>query len=77
MTGTVNTAGEPDALTLGAGALWYGTTTTRIIGRVDPTTSAVLGRLELPGPSFGATAAYGFVWITDKEDNFLFQIRPA
>ena len=35
------------------------------------------GKLVLPGPSFGASAAYGFVWITDAQDGLLFKVRPA
>ena len=59
------------------GALWYGTTTTNVLGRIDPSTDRILGKLTLPGPSFGAIAAYGSVWITDSEDNRLFQVRPT
>ena len=76
VTDTVNTAAETGALALGAGGLWYGTTT-NLMGRLDPATDAILGKLRLPGPSFGAIAAYGFVWITDTDDNRLYQIRPT
>ena len=77
VTRTVSTGGETDALALGAGALWYGTTTSNMLGRIDPATNAILGKLKLPGPSFGAVVAYGFVWVTDAQDNRLFQIRPT
>ncbi len=69
VTATLNTASETGALALGPGALWYGTITSNLFARVDPTTNAILDRLKLPGPSFGATVGYGFVWVTDKRDN--------
>jgi hypothetical protein len=33
--------------------------------------------MKLPGPSFGAAVAFGHVWITDKDDELLFKIKPA
>ncbi len=77
VTDTIKTGGDPGALALGAGALWFGTATTKTIGRMDPATDAILGKLELPGPTFGAVAAAGFVWMTDREDNVLFKLRPT
>src|SRR6266581_1187759 len=32
-----------------------------------------VGQMKLPGPSFGASAAFGHVWITDKDDELLFR----
>ena len=54
VTHAVDTGDETDALALGAGALWYGTTTTNVLGRIDTSTDRILGKLTLPGPSFGA-----------------------
>jgi YVTN family beta-propeller protein len=76
VTDSIYPGGNIDALALGAGGLWFGATPRNTLGRVDPKSDSIVGRLALPGPAFGAKAAYGFVWITDTQDNVLFQVRP-
>jgi hypothetical protein len=66
---------RPAAFALGEGSVWFGTLTT--IYRIDPSTGEVVGQMKLAGPSFGATAAFGYLWITDTDDELLFKIKPA
>jgi len=70
-----NEVGSGEALALGEGSVWFGTSTT--LDRIDPSTRKFVGQMKLPGPSFGASAAFGYVWITDKDDELLFKIKPA
>jgi YVTN family beta-propeller protein len=73
--GVENEFGVGAALALGEGSLWFGTSTR--LDRIDPSTRKIVGQLKLPGPSFGAAAAFGYVWITDMDDEQLFKIKPA
>jgi hypothetical protein len=75
IVGVKDEFGVGAALELGEGFLWFGTSDT--LDRIDPTTRNIVGRMQLPGPSFGAAAAYGYVWITDMDDEQLFKIKPA
>jgi streptogramin lyase len=70
-----NEFGVGPALALGEGSIWFGTSKT--LDRIDPSTRKVVGQMKLPGPSFGAAAAFGYVWITDMDDGQLFKIKPA
>jgi len=75
VTRVTNEVGSGPALALGEGSVWFGTSIT--LDRIDPNTRKFLGQMKLPGPSFGASAAFGYVWITDKDDELLFKIKPA
>ncbi len=75
VTKVKNDVGVGAALALGEGSVWFGTSTT--LDRIDPSTHKFVGQMKLPGPSFGASAAFGHVWITDKDDELLFKIKPA
>jgi virginiamycin B lyase len=77
VTAMLNAGGQTDALALGAGRLWYGTAISNFLGRVDPTANQVVGQLKLPGAAFGLSAAYGYVWATDRDDGVLLKFRPA
>jgi DNA-binding beta-propeller fold protein YncE len=70
-----NSEGCSGALAIDAGSVWYGTDS--FVGRINMTTQRVVGQVKLPGPSFGATAAFGYVWVTDKDDGTLFKIEPS
>jgi DNA-binding beta-propeller fold protein YncE len=73
--GVENEFGVGPALAFGEGSIWFGTSTR--LDRIDPSTRKIVGEMKLPGPSFGAAAAFGYVWITDRDDQQLFKIKPA
>jgi DNA-binding beta-propeller fold protein YncE len=75
VTSVTNEVGSGPALALGEGSVWFGTSIT--LDRIDPNTRKLVGQMKLPGLSFGASAAFGYVWITDKDDELLFKIKPA
>ena len=77
VTARLNAGGQTNPLALGAGTLWYGTAISNVLGRVDTTTNQVVGQLKLPGAAFGLSAAYGYVWATDRDDGLLLKFRPA
>ena len=77
VTATLNAGGQTGALALGVGTLWYGTSISNFLGRVDTTTATVVGQLKLPGAAFGLTTAYGYVWATDRDDGLLLKIQPS
>lgn len=77
VTATLNAGGQTDALALGTGTLWYGTSISNFLGRIDTTTTTVVGQLKLPGAAFGLTAAYGDVWATDRDDGLLLVVQPS
>jgi hypothetical protein len=70
-----NADGYSPALAIGEGSVWYGTTTT--LDRINTITRKVVAQQKLPGPSFGATVAFGYVWVTDMPDELLFKIKPG
>jgi DNA-binding beta-propeller fold protein YncE len=75
IVGVADEFGVGAALALGEGSLWFGTSDR--LDRIDPSTRKIVGQMNLPGPSFGAAAAFGYVWITDMDDEQLFKIKPA
>ena len=75
VTEVSNASGNSPAIALGGDSVWYATTD-NFLGRIDTTTHRVVGRLKLPGPAWLATVAFGFVWITDREDGLLFKVEP-
>jgi streptogramin lyase len=77
VTASLNAGGQTDALALGLGTLWYGTSISNFLGRVETTTANIVGQLKLPGAAFGLTAAYGYVWATDRDDGLLLKIQPS
>jgi virginiamycin B lyase len=77
VTTRLNAGGQTDALALDGNTLWYGTTSSNFLGRVDTGTGAIVGQLKLPGAAFGLTAAFGSVWATDRTDGLLLEVRPT
>ena len=75
VTTTLNAGGQTDSLALGSGTLWYGTSISNFLGRIDTSTTAVVGQLKLPGAAFGLAAAYGYVWATDRDDGLLLKVQ--
>jgi streptogramin lyase len=69
-----NEVGSGGALTMGEGYVWFGTSIT--LDRIDPKSRRVVGTLEMPGPSFGSTVAFGYVWITVRDSYQLYKIKP-
>jgi streptogramin lyase len=67
---------ETDALALGAGGLWFGSAPATL-GRIDPTSGTVTGRMTIPGMAFGAAVGGGFVWITERNGAELLKINPS
>jgi virginiamycin B lyase len=76
VTASLNAGGQTDSLALGNGTLWYGTSISNFLGRIDTTASTIVGQLKLPGAAFGLTAAYGYVWATDRDDDLLLKVQP-
>jgi streptogramin lyase len=74
VTHVENEVSSGGALTMGEGYVWFGTSMT--LDRIDPKTRRVVGTLQMPGPSFGSTVAFGYVWITDAESGKLYKIKP-
>jgi streptogramin lyase len=74
---SVNAGGQTDSLALDRGTLWYGTSISNFLGRVDTATTTFVGQLKLSGAAFGLTAAFGYVWATDRDDGLLLQVQPA
>jgi YVTN family beta-propeller protein len=77
VTAALNAGGQTDSLALGGRTLWYGTSISDFLGRVDTATSSVVGQLKLAGAAFGLTAAYGYVWATDRDDGLLLEVQPT
>jgi DNA-binding beta-propeller fold protein YncE len=77
VTAALNAGGQTDALALASGTLWYGTSISDFLGRVDTRDSTIVGQLKLPAAAFGLAAAYGYVWATDRDDGALLKIQPA
>jgi streptogramin lyase len=77
VTGSLNAGGPTGGLALDGGTLWYGTTWSDFLGRVDASASSVVGQLKLPGTAFALTAAFGYVWANDRDDGLLFKILPS
>ena len=77
VTATFDEGGAPDAVALDDGSLWYGTTTTHKLGRIDTRTNTVVSLLNLPGPAFNMTAGARAIWATDPDDGLLFKVLPA
>jgi streptogramin lyase len=77
VTARLNAGGQTDALALGNNTLWYGTSISDFLGRIDTSTTTIVGQLKLPGVAFGLTVAYGYVWATDRDDALLLKVQPA
>lgn len=77
VTTALNAGGQTDSLALGGDTLWYGTSISNFLGRVDTAGSAVVGQLKLSGAAFGLAAAYGYVWATDRDDGLLLKVQPS
>lgn len=73
----LDAGGQTDSLALGGGTLWYGTSVSNFLGRVDTTSNTIVGQLKLPGAAFGLTAAFGYVWSTDRNDGLLLKVQPT
>jgi DNA-binding beta-propeller fold protein YncE len=77
VTATLNAGGQTDSLALGGGTLWYGTNVSNFLGRIDTARNTIVGQLKLPGAAFGLTAAFGYVWSTDRNDGLLLKVQPT
>jgi streptogramin lyase len=77
VTATLDAGGQTDSLALDGGTLWYGTSVSNFLGRIDAAGSAIVGQLKLPGAAFGLTAAFGYVWATDRDDGLLLKVQPT
>jgi streptogramin lyase len=77
VTGMLNAGGQTDSLALRGGTLWYGTSISNFLGRVDATRNTIIGQLKLPGAAFGLTAAFDYVWSTDRDDGLLLKVQPT
>jgi streptogramin lyase len=77
VTGTLNAGGQTDSLALDNKTLWYGTSISNFLGRIDTDSRTIVGQLKLPGAAFGLTAAYGYIWATDRNDGLLLKVRPS
>jgi streptogramin lyase len=75
-TARLNAGESTGAVALDGGTVWYGTTSSNFLGRIDAATNTILGQLKLPGPPFASSTANGFVWITDSQDGLLFKAQP-
>jgi streptogramin lyase len=75
--GLFNAGGSTDAVALDGSTLWYGTTKSDFLGRLDTATDTVVGQLKLPGPIFAVAVAGGHVWVTDAADGLLFDVLPT
>lgn len=75
VTNVKGAAGSGPALAIGAGSVWFGTG--EGLDRIDTTSRKVVGQLKLPGASFGAVVGFGFIWVTDTQDDLLFKVKPA
>ena len=74
-TARLNAGESTGAVALDDDTLWYGTSSSNFLGRIDAKRNTMLGQLKLPGPPFAISSANGFVWITDSQDGLLFQAR--
>jgi DNA-binding beta-propeller fold protein YncE len=77
VTAMLNAGGATDALALDGATLWYGTTHSNFLGRVDTANNAIVGQLKLPGPVFSLAVGYGSIWATDSADGLLFKMIAA
>ena len=77
VTAMLNAGGQTDALALDGGTLWYGTTHSNFLGRINTANNAIVGQLKLPGPVFGLAVGYGSIWATDPADGLLFKMVAA
>ena len=77
VTATIHDGGAADAVALHQGSLWYGTSTTHKLGRIDMRTNKVVSLFDLPGPAFNMTADAQAIWTTDRDDGLLLKVLPA
>ena len=75
-TARLNAGESTGAVALDDDTLWYGTSSSNFLGRIDAKRNTMLGQLKLPGPPFATTAANGSIWITDQ-DGLVFQVQPG
>ena len=73
---TIPMTEETDAIALGTDGLWFGSAPTTL-GRIDPATGTVTGRMTIPGMAFGSAVGGGAVWITDRDAEQLYKIGPS
>ena len=77
VTATFTKGGPADAVALDHGSLWYGTTTTNKLVRIDTRTNVVVCVVKLPGSAFGMAAGANAIWTTDRDGGLLFKVVPA
>jgi YVTN family beta-propeller protein len=75
LTQVKNESGIGGAIAVGGGFVWFGADDQ--LDRIDTTTQEVTGSIDLPGSSFGAIVAFGDVWLTDKDEEYLYKVQPA
>jgi virginiamycin B lyase len=56
--------------------IWLVTDATGILGRIDPATNKLEGKVAIPANSAGVTAGEGFIWVTTPEKNLLSRVDP-
>ena len=73
---TIAIDSETGTLVLGPDGLWFGSSP-GAMGRIDPISGSVTGRMDIPGAPFGAAFGGGAVWISDRDDERVFKIEPS
>jgi streptogramin lyase len=73
---TIPMDSETGMLALGLDGLWFGSSQ-GTVGRIDPMSGTVTGRMKIPGAAFGAAVAGGSLWISDRDDERVFEIVPS
>jgi hypothetical protein len=63
-----------NALALGPDGVWFGMN--GAVARIDPKANAVAGQSSLPGTPFGEAVGFGYVWLTDRNSDSVYVVRP-
>jgi len=61
---TIGVGKNPDAIAIGAGAVWVASADDKSVERIDPRTYDITETIALGHPPQGIAVASGLVWVT-------------
>jgi len=71
---TIDLPSGANPLAIDPDSVWFGMA--GAVGRVDPAADTVTGQLSVPGTPFGEAVGFGFVWLSDRDSDAVYVVRP-